>query len=103
MPIEQVREASHAPSLQGGVDRKPLDEKKLEKACLEFESIFIHQMLKSMRQTIPQTGLMGEGKERNIFQALFDEEVSKNITKRGGLGMGKMLYEQMRRRVKEAE
>jgi len=56
-----------------------------------------------MRQTIPQTGLMGEGKERNIFQALFDEEVSKNITKRGGLGMGKMLYEQMRRRVKEAE
>lgn len=67
---------------------------------MDFESLFLLQMLKSMRKTIPKTGFLGEGQEKQIFESLFDEELSKNIAKRGGLGLGKILYKQM---VKERE
>lgn len=98
MPIDLIREPSHTFSpLEGGNHRK-IDEKRLEKACQEFESILIHQMMKAMRQTVTTTGFMTEEKERKIFQALFDEEISKVISKRGGLGIGKMLYQQLQQR-----
>jgi Rod binding domain-containing protein len=101
MPINEIRERPgswNSPEVQG---HGRIDEKRLEKACQEFESIFIHQMMKAMRQTVPRTGFMAEGKERNIFQALFDEEISKIISKRGGLGVGKTLYRQMERKAGE--
>lgn len=101
MPINEIRERPgswNSSKIQG---HGRIDEKRLEKACQEFESILIHQMMKTMRQTIPRTGFMAEGKERNIFQALFDEEISKNISKRGGLGLGKMLLRQMEKKAGE--
>ncbi len=101
MPIDHIRERSHSFPSQEGQGAGKVDEKRLEKACQEFESIFIHQMMKTMRQTIPRTGFMTEGKERNIFQALFDEEISKNISKSGGLGLGKMLHRQMEKKAGE--
>ncbi|MBM4339165.1 MAG: hypothetical protein FJ110_06450 [Deltaproteobacteria bacterium] len=97
MPIEITKEPSPPFSpLERGNHRKN-DEKRLEKACMEFESILIYQMIKTMRQTIPQAGFMPDSKERNIFQGLFDEEISRAVSKRGGLGVGKTLYQQMRK------
>jgi Rod binding domain-containing protein len=98
LPITDINGRPFAFSAHGGMGAGKVDEKRLEKACQEFESLFIHQMMKTMRQTVPRTGFMGEGKERNIFQALFDEEISKAISKRGGMGLGKMLYQQMQKR-----
>ncbi len=98
MPIDLIRGSSHSlPPPEGG-NRKKDDEKRLERVCQEFESLLIHQMMKTMRHTIPETGFLAEGKERKIFQALFDEEISKIASKRGGLGLGKMLYLQMLKR-----
>lgn len=98
MPIDLIREQSHSFSPPEGGTHRKIDEKRLEKACQEFESILIHQMMKTMRQAVPMTGFMTEGKERKVFQALFDEEISKVISKRGGLGVGKMLHRQMQQR-----
>jgi flagellar protein FlgJ len=103
LPISHIRERSHPFPSQSGENHGRIDEKRLEKACQEFESIFIHQMMKTMRQTVPQTGFMGEGMERNIFQALFDEEMSKTIGRSGRLGLGKVIYNQMMRRFKTPE
>jgi len=102
MPINEIRGRPgpwNSSKVQG---QGQIDEKRLEKACQEFESILIHQMMKTMRQTIPRTGFMAEGKDRNIFQALFDEEISKNISKSGGLGLGKMLLRQMEKKAGES-
>jgi flagellar protein FlgJ len=103
MPINEIREQPETWNSSNVQVSGRIDEKRLEKACQEFESIFIHQMMKTMRQTVPQTGFMGEGTERNIFQALFDEEMSKTIGKSGRLGLGKVIYNQMMRRFKTQE
>lgn len=75
------------------------DDKKLMEACQEFESIFVHMLLKEMRATIPEDGLVEKSMATKIFEDMYDEEVAKKISQtNGGLGIAKMLYEQMKRR-----
>ncbi len=71
---------------------KRVDRDKLKKSCADFESILISQLLKSMRQTMTTSGLMGSGFGKDMYISLFDQELSQSLAKRGGLGLGKMIY-----------
>lgn len=71
------------------------DEKKLEEACAEFESIFIYLVMKQMRKTIPKSGLLDGGKGEEIFTGMMDEELSKQMSLRQGLGLREALIEQL--------
>ena len=71
----------------------------LKKACVDFESIFIQQILKSMRQTVLRSDLFGKGTERDIFESLLDQEWSKGLARRG-MGLGRVLYQQLERQGK---
>ncbi len=79
---------------------KALDEGKLKKACEDFESIFISKMLQVMRQSIPKSGLLDGGSQGETYLSLFDEELSKSMAKRG-IGLGKILYQNIMRRGKD--
>jgi len=70
-----------------------IDEGKLKKVCEDFESIFISQMLKVMRKSVPKSGLLDGGSQQDTYLSLFDEELSKSMAKRGGIGLGKILYQ----------
>ena len=64
---------------------------KLEKACSDFEAIFINYMLKSMRTAVSEDGIFENSNERQIIQSMFDENLSMAMAKGGGMGLGKML------------
>jgi Rod binding domain-containing protein len=93
-------------NIRGGVNPLPepksaitgIDKEKLKKACTEFEAVFINQLLQFMRRTVPSSspGILGSGKD--VYQSLFDQELSKSMAKRGGLKIGEMVYKQMMRR-----
>jgi Rod binding domain-containing protein len=68
----------------------------LRDATQEFESLFIAQMMKSMRGTVPQSGLMGSDSGQGIFREMLDQELSRQIAFAGGFGIGDMLYEQLK-------
>jgi len=85
-----------SPRIESG-DKK-LDREKLKKACKDFEALFMSQMLKSMRQSIPQTGFLGKGLGNDIYQGLMDHELSKKLSQSKGLGLGKVIYRQMLKR-----
>ena len=94
MPILAINESLNPlPSIQAEKEKK-IDEEKLKKACADFEAIFIQQLFKSMRQTVPKGGLLGEGPGMEIYQSLFDQELSKGLASRGRLGLGRMIYRQ---------
>jgi len=98
MPINtRVKSFNPLSPAIGTGDKKKLDRKKLKKACTDFEALFIAQMLKSMRQTIPQTGFLGKGPGNDIYQGLMDQELSRKLSQSKGLGLGKVLYRQMLR------
>ncbi len=76
------------------------DEELLE-ACRQFEAIFLNQLLKEMRKTVPKDGLIPQSYEQEIFTGMFDEEVAKNISKSNRMGMADMLFEQLRDHSKD--
>jgi murein DD-endopeptidase MepM/ murein hydrolase activator NlpD len=65
---------------------------ELKKASQEFESVFIAYLLKVMRETIEESGLFEQGFGKSIYTELFDQEVSRSISQRGGMGIGDLLY-----------
>jgi Rod binding domain-containing protein len=71
-------------------------QKRLKKAVKDFESLFIFELMKAMRQTT-HGGFTGKGLGNDIYNSLFDMEVSKLMADRG-LGLGDMLLKQMERR-----
>ncbi len=69
---------------------------KLHKACEEFESLFILQMLKGMRKTIPQSDFMPNNTGKTMFEGMFDQEMAKQMSQSDhSIGLAKTLYEQM--------
>jgi flagellar protein FlgJ len=77
----------------------PLRDKKLRKACRDFESIFLFNLFKEMRQTIPRSGMLPSAPGKETFQMMFDQKIAEDLAGRGeGMGLQKMLYEQLRRR-----
>lgn len=70
-------------------------EKKLRKACSDFEAIMLKQMLSAMRQSIPKDGLTDGGYAGEIYQSMADEEMAKSMAKGKGMGLGEMLYRQV--------
>ena len=69
---------------------------KLKSACTEFESIFITYMLKSMRNTLAEDGLFGKSNEAKIVKSMFDEKLAMATARGGGIGLGRILFEELK-------
>ena len=65
-----------------------------KKTAEQFESYFLQQMMKAMRETIDRSDLV-EGKNMDTYQDMMDKEVSLQMVKRGGMGLADMLEKQM--------
>jgi Rod binding domain-containing protein len=70
---------------------------KLKKATQAFEAIFIAQLMKSMRSTSFTKDEEGFGKD--IMLSMADESVSQQLAKKGMLGVGKLLYDHLAKRL----
>jgi Rod binding domain-containing protein len=66
-------------------------DKDIEKVSRDFESIFLNKLLSSMRKTVPKSGLL-DSFATDMFQSMMDEEMSKDMAKNRGMGMGEMIY-----------
>ena len=100
MPILSIREQA-VQGLSTKEQGQKIDEEKLKKACADFESLFIQQMWKSMRQTVMKSGLFGGEREEEIYQSLFDQELGKSLAHGDRIGLAKMMYEQVMSKAKE--
>ncbi|MBN1571492.1 MAG: peptidoglycan DD-metalloendopeptidase family protein [Acidobacteria bacterium] len=69
----------------------PKQRSEIRKAAQQFEAVFIANMLKVMRETIEESGLLEGGFGKSIYTELFDQEVSLSLAKRGVLGIADLL------------
>ena len=65
--------------------------KQLKSLSKQFESIFVHQLLKSMRSTVQKTGLF-DSHATNMYESLYDEEIAKLMTEQKGIGLADVIY-----------
>ena len=72
------------------------DDTRLREAANDFEAIFIQQMLKTMRKTTFESDLLPKSEGEKVFQSLLDEQYALLSAKSGSLGLGEMIYQQLK-------
>jgi len=75
------------------------DMKKLKDACNDFESIFIKQMLDSMKKTIHHSDLTKRNMGEEIFDDMLYDEYAKKMSGNAGLGISNMMFQQLSRQL----
>ena len=70
---------------------------RLQKACAEVESQFFSSLLKSLKNLIPQNGLLPQSAGMNIYDSMFDQELSSFLSQGQNIGLGTILYQQLLR------
>lgn len=75
-------------ALRGKAQQK--SEKATKETATQFEAMFIQEMLKSMRQTVDKSDLMGSETE-DQFTQMYDRELSMQLARRNTLGVADMI------------
>lgn len=70
------------------------DEKLLE-ASQNLEAVFLNQLFKAMRETVPEGGLLDGGEGEELFTGMLDATMSEAMAKRLERGMAAGIYRQM--------
>ncbi|MBN2656470.1 MAG: rod-binding protein [Spirochaetales bacterium] len=71
------------------------DDKKLKEATVEFEALFIKQMLNSMKKTVTKSGLLDGGMGQEIFEDMLYDEYAKKMAETANLGISDMMFRQL--------
>ena len=80
---------------------KRAGEARLKKATQDFESLFLHNLLKKMRATVPKREKSQFGME--TMRDITDEQLAIHLAQQGGVGLGEMLFKSLQEQEHIAE
>ena len=60
----------------------------------QFESIFMHQLLKSMRSTVQKSGLLDSHATR-MYESMHDQELAILMSEKRSIGLADMIYKDL--------
>jgi soluble lytic murein transglycosylase-like protein len=76
----------------------------LRKAAKEFESVFLNQLMKAMRSTVPENKLFNSQGATKFYQQMYDQEIAKSLAGSGkGMGVADLIVRQFERNVAGGE
>ena len=100
--INHYRIAEDVYSLRLIEREKNLDgEENLKKVCSQFEAIFLSYLFRQMKKTIPESGFLKEEFSSKIYEEEFYDTLAEKVAEAGGLGLAKILFNQLKNRIKE--
>ena len=80
---------------QANLDKNNTNE-ELMSLSRQFESIFIHQLLKSMRATIQKSGLF-ESHATRMYESMHDQELASLMSEKRSIGLADIIYKDLLR------
>ena len=90
-PVRTVSAAETKPATETTPEQK-----KLRKAASDLEGLFVSQMFKAMRATVPtDEGIVSGGSGEEIFTGLMDEHLAAETPSHWGGGISAALYRQL--------
>jgi hypothetical protein len=88
----------NAPRVLNSLDgTKTHTDAELKQVAQNFESIFIQMMFKEMRNSVEKSNLFGNSQASQFFESMKDEEMSKQLATSGGIGLGNMVYQSLKK------
>ena len=98
----EEREAERAEAVAKG--RTVSDDKQLETqirgVAEDFVSVFMNQVMKSMRATIQENPAMHGDNGEKFFQEMLDTEQSKTMAKGSGYGLTELVYQSLMQKAR---
>ena len=65
----------------------------IREVAKQFEGVFVQMMLKSMRQALPEGGLLSN-EQTKLYTSMYDQQIAQDMSNKG-LGMADMMVEQL--------
>jgi peptidoglycan hydrolase FlgJ len=75
---------------------------RLRRTAQQLEGVFVQQLFKAMRDTVPENELAGGGLGEEIFTGLMDQNVADSAAGRWERGLGGAIYRQLSARTESA-
>ncbi|MBN4073761.1 flagellar assembly peptidoglycan hydrolase FlgJ [bacterium AH-315-E07] len=72
----------------------PESDATLREVAQQFEALFLHMMLKSMRSAVPESDLMSS-QQTGFYQEMLDQQLSTELPKQGGIGLADIIIQQL--------
>lgn len=79
------------------------DLEKAQEAAVEFEAVFVAEMMKPMFEGISTEAPFGGGKGEEVFRSLLLQEYGKLISRTGSIGLSDHVREEMIRMQAEID
>lgn len=82
-----------------------VEDPKLRGVAEEFVSVFMNEVMKSMRATVQENPQMHGDNGEKFFQQMLDQEYSSTLSKGSGYGLTDLVYQSLasKARVQSAE
>jgi len=77
--------------------QKLSEQNRLREACLDFEAIFLQQLFKAMRATVPEGSFLSgnKGPTMEFFQSMQDEFLAREIATKNSMGLAPLMMKQL--------
>ena len=72
------------------------DEQRLRGVTKQLEGVFVQQLFKAMRETVPKDGFTDGGAGEDVFTGMMDEKMATHVPEHWDRGIGESLYRQLR-------
>lgn len=79
-----------------GAPAPPSDEARLRKASQDLEGVFVEQLFKAMRETVPESSLLDGGAGEEMFTSMLDSHLAAEVPSQWASGLAEALYRQLR-------
>lgn len=76
---------------------KSEEEEKLAKACRDFEAIFIEEMLKAARASVPKDGLFSSESEEMMW-GMLNSQLAQEMASSSGIGLAEFIQRDVERK-----
>lgn len=70
---------------------------RLRATARQLEGVFVEQMFKAMRETVPEGGAMSGGSGEEMFTGMLDQSLAEEVPTRWSNGLAEALYRQLQR------
>ena len=79
-----------------GTTPAPSEQARLRQASRDLEGVFVEQLFKAMRETVPENSLFDGGAGEEMFTSMMDSHFATQVPEQWQSGMGEALYRQLR-------
>jgi flagellar protein FlgJ len=92
--VTNINAVNHAtPSLS---TTPPDRDQRLQQVVEQLQGVFVEQLFKAMRETVPTDGIASGGPGEQMFTGMMDQHLADALPGQWDHGIGESLYRQLR-------